>query len=184
MPSSLGDKNEDSEVAPVVGSTTTPPPPPPPPPPTQEEEDDGGQRQRQRPPSAIDAASFLSRAFWTWPYETLQRVGQLGASFDDSYLPELSTADRHSSVKHALEKLWRDEQERSSSPSLRAAFLKQFFGQTKVIQLVLYLESAAHILQALALGDLISHFSDANSPTWKGYLYASYVVGLSAYVMF
>ena len=55
---------------------------------------------------------------------------------------------------------------------------------TLYIQTVLVLESAAHVLQALALGGLIRYFSSSGSPASSGFLWATAVVGCSVYVLF
>jgi len=72
----------------------------------------------------------------------------------------------------------------STSTSLLMSIFYHYVSRTKYTQVVLILESTAHILQALALGGLIRHIGDDNSPASAGYLWASAIVGCSVYVMF
>ena len=100
----------------------------------------------------------------------------------DADMPHVESQDSSESLTAMLGALWAVEQAKPK-PSLRNALFYLYVRSTVYIQSVLVLESAVHVLQALALGGLIRYFSGDGSAS-EGFLWASAVVGCSLYVLF
>ena len=139
-----------------------------------------GAPEAQHPPSALDNASFFSRLLWRWPYPLIDLGTQRPLTTLD--LPLCSEVDTSKELGDMFDEIFNAST--SSGTSLLRSLFFHYVQRTKYTQIILILESTAHILQALALGGLIRHIGDDDSPASSGYLWATAIVGCSIYVMF
>ena len=138
---------------------------------------------RQQSP-LIDATWMKHLLFgWAWP---LLELGST-RSLDERDLPEVHPTDSSEYNRTRITKLWENSNSNSNSPhGLACALLKDYFLTTKLAQLILAINSASRIGQAIALGFLMEQFVEDNSRntnTKEGYIWAFVLVvcGLVAF---
>jgi ATP-binding cassette, subfamily C (CFTR/MRP), member 4 len=120
----------------------------------------------QRLPSAYRHASLLSRLFFTWTYPLLKQG--LERPLTDADLPDIEDIDSSQTALAHFHKLWQrndgsdgGEEElrhRRRPPSLRRAILWDFFTSVWYVQPLMLMAAAAKVVQAWALGRLITVF--------------------------
>lgn len=134
----------------------------------------------QRPKNPYAEASFLSKAFFTWPYPLL-KLG-IERPLKESDLPDILSQDSSEYCLNYVENLWKEELCRSpKSPSLARAVFKDFLSSIWYIQPFLAIGAVAKVAQAVILGRLIEFFSGHNN---QGYMWASLLTFCGAIILF
>mmetsp|Transcript_5398 Transcript_5398/g.7757 ORF Transcript_5398/g.7757 Transcript_5398/m.7757 type:complete len:414 (-) Transcript_5398:3266-4507(-) len=157
--------------------------------------------EKRRPSNKLAAASCFSRLFFTWPYP-LMRIG-LTRTIEESDLPEILPIDSSKYNIELMDRIWKEEKERCSTiwkkrqkknnnkkmkrpqASLHRAIVVYFLRSTWMVQLQIFLEMTARIVQALALGYLIEYFNHPSSSasTLGGYFWAGVVIVTGAIIL-
>ena len=126
----------------------------------------------ERPDSAWQQASWLSRLFFTWPYPLLKLGMQ--RTLTDADLPSGVETDFSDFLLNDFNRIWKEEQQQHpDAPSLWRAIANNFFNSVPFAQLLLAVEAAAKVAQAVVLGKLIESFVGTND---RGYLWAGLLV--------
>lgn len=136
-----------------------------------------------RPPNAYRNANFLSRLFFTWPYALLKKG--LKRPLTDADLPDIEPMDSSENALAHFQTLW-NSQQRKQSPSLRRAIAWDFFTSVWYAQPLMFSAATAKVVQALALGQLITVFqsSDESTNARNGYKWAGVLVACSLVILF
>lgn len=131
------------------------------------------------PPNLYGNASPLAKLVFSWPFSLL-KIG-LERPLTELDLPEILEVDSSKYQRNYVENIWVKERERCpEQPSLRRAFLIDYFKSTWKVQPLLCLQLSATVVQAVALGNLIESFETGNG---EGYKWASILVACGAIVL-
>ncbi|KAL3922295.1 MAG: hypothetical protein SGILL_002279 [Bacillariaceae sp.] len=183
MPDSDGSKNQD------VGSPSIPEnddgkeatsPPYPSQPQHQEscEADTDAAPEQQRPPNPLTDAKIFSKLTFRWAFAPLLKVGW-ARPLEAIDLPELQGEDTSRYQCEYLQDLWEKARKQEDKVPLGRALLKDYFRCTWFAQVLLVIQMASRIGQAIALGYLLQTFeedgSDSHSTSWtsSGFFWAS-----------
>ena len=118
----------------------------------------------ERPPHPFENASFLSKMFFIWPLKLMK--GASDESFDEGNLPDVLYEDSSAENLYKFRVVWMAEKRRASEvmeqhkqsekdvppksayPSLCRAFMKDYISSLWFVQPIMFLLSAAKLLQA------------------------------------
>lgn len=136
----------------------------------------------QRPPSPLlgNVSTFQKILFgWAWP---LLKLGSQ-RPLEESDLPHVHPIDSSAFNKEYISNLWNASE--TPQQGLGRAVLKDYFQTTRFPQLILVLNSASKIGQAIALGFFMEQFTSEESTTnnGRGYIWCAVLVlcGLVAF---
>lgn len=133
-----------------------------------------------RSKNAFAEASFLSKAFFMWPYPLL-KLGMKRPLLEED-LPEILTSDSSEHCLNYVNRIWNDEiRKHPNSPSLARAVIIDFITSLWYIHPWLGIAAAAKVGQAVILGRLIEYFSGNND---QGYMWASLLVLCGLIILF
>lgn len=144
-----------------------------------------------RPPNRFLTASFLSRLFFLWPYDLIQR-GLEHPPITELDLPDVVPQDSSQYNLTVIEQLWEKEQKRRRGrPNLHRALLQHYISTMWDTQILTGIVCSAQIGQALALGYFIQSFSTTSTSSssstsnsyYSGYIYATILVSFGAIVL-
>ena len=154
-----------------------------------------GEPHLSRPRNTYTDASWMSKMFFAWPQKLLEE-GMLN-TIEDWDLPSLMDEETSARNREIFESIWKDEIDRVEAikaklplhsknrqtlrPSLRRAVIKEFFRSTWIVQPLMCAASAARIVMAVALGNLIQSFIDKSK---EGYFWAGVLVFCNTVVLF
>jgi len=134
-----------------------------------------------RPVNLMEQASFLQRAFFTWPYPLL-KLG-LERPLEEEDLPDILHVDTSKRNKNYLDQIWDEEKRRNpKKPSLHKAIINDYLKSIWFIQPTMFLAMTAKIIQAIALGLLIESFETGNHR--EGYKWAAVLVVTGLVILF
>jgi ATP-binding cassette subfamily C (CFTR/MRP) protein 4 len=140
-------------------------------------------KQTQRPPSPLKDATFFTQILFGWAWPLLK----LGSSrpLEEIDLPDVHLLDSSAYNKSYMDQLWKQRNE--GKHSLARVFFKDYLKTTMLPQIILVINSASRIGQAVALGFLLEQFAEGNSADdtniKQGYLWSGIMVicGLVAF---
>ena len=117
---------------------------------------------RSRLPSPIEDANLFSHLLFSWAWPLLKVGNQKILEEED--LPEIHTRDSSSYNRLYIKRLWTSPRNNGSSNdnrrknSLAWALFVDYFKTTRFPQIILAINIAARIGQAIALGNLMEQF--------------------------
>jgi ATP-binding cassette subfamily C (CFTR/MRP) protein 4 len=119
----------------------------------------------RRPSNPLTDASLISKLTFRWAYAPLLKVGN-ERPLEESDLPELQEEDTSYYQRQHVEKLWKQTKDKHhSANSLERALLRDYFQSTWLAQILLVIQMASRIGQAIALGYLLQTFEDGGIET-------------------
>jgi len=154
-----------------------------------------GEPHLSRPRNTYTDASWMSKMFFAWPQKLLENG--MRSTIEEWDLPSLMDEETSARNREIFESIWKDEIDRVEAikarlplhsknrqtlrPSLRRAVIKEFFRSTWIVQPLMCAASAARIVMAVALGNLIQSFIDKSK---EGYFWAGVLVFCNTVVLF
>ena len=121
-------------------------------------------------------ASIPQKIFFGWAWPLLKLGSQRPLQEVD--LPDVHPKDSSRYNREYIDKIW--TRAKNSDSQLGYALLKDYYATTRVPQCILFLNSAAKIGQAIALGLLMEQFSQdtsSSSSPQTGYFWCAVMVG-------
>lgn len=143
----------------------------------------------QRSENPLKSASFISKAFFSWPYPLL-KLG-MERPLEDTDIPDIMDIDKSSNNRIYLETLWKKELlQNPQNPRLEKVILKDFFTSLWYVQPALLAAAIAKVLQAISLYFLLETFEsdnniDTNNNTRKkAYMWATVLIMCVLVILF
>ena len=124
-----------------------------------------------RPPDPLAKSSMFQFLTWSWPYPLLSKGWS--RPLTESDLPHISPQNSSTCLADSFQAAWNSEKNKPT-PSLHRGLLKHYWTSGIYwLNLVVAVEEALRVFQALALGWLLQHFAEAEStpsdasPAWQ-----------------
>lgn len=163
--------------------------------------EDGSRDAQPRPHNPLENASVLSKLFFTWPRNLMEKKDKPATEAD---LPDVLEADTSAFNLKDFQEMWESEKKRADEvtnqyhqdvkmndslppsppkeayPSLSRAIVNHFMSTLWLVQLCMFLSSVGKLVQAFALGCLLQSIErrDGNSIMWALLLSGSGIVSI------